>query len=163
MTISASHQPHEATGTAMLGDDAFTPRTDRRFPLDVLGISRPIYSRFCIYDRAHVAGWDPQHQHDLVGHVSWVGSVQCRSCTTSHNRRWVTRRYTSWSIWPVRRVAAFNSELERQGVVLHVCDTIIRPQFTLFLSPRTSIEYRYRVYRGPKRAATPSDFHPRFW
>ena len=39
-----------------------------------------------LYDLAHVAGWEPFNLHDLA-HVSWVGSVSHRSCTTSHNGR----------------------------------------------------------------------------
>ena len=39
---------------------------------------------------AHVAGWEPYNLHDLA-HVSRVGFVLCRSCTTSHNGRWGTR------------------------------------------------------------------------
>ena len=45
-------------------------------------------------DLTHVAGWDPYTLHDLA-RASWVGSVQCRSRTTSHNGRWETR----WSIY----------------------------------------------------------------
>ena len=33
---------------------------------------------------AHAAGWDPYCLRHLT-HVSWVGSVLCRSCATSHN------------------------------------------------------------------------------
>ena len=42
---------------------------------------------------AHVAGWKPCNPHDL-GHISWVGSVLYRSCTTSHNGR----LGSTWSI-----------------------------------------------------------------
>ena len=45
-------------------------------------------------DLTHVAGWDPYTLHELA-RASWVGSVQCRSRTTSHNGRWETR----WSIY----------------------------------------------------------------
>ena len=30
----------------------------------------------CLFDLAHVAGWDPYNRHGL-GHISWVGSVLC--------------------------------------------------------------------------------------
>ena len=38
-----------------------------------------------LYDVPHVAGWEPYILHDLAAHVSWVGSVLYRSCTTYHN------------------------------------------------------------------------------
>ena len=69
-----------------------TPRIDDlydlydTFPLhdlDLLGMADlfPI-----LYDLAYVAGWNRHNLHDPA-HVSWVGSVVCRSCTTSHNGR----------------------------------------------------------------------------
>ena len=45
-----------------------------------------MYDLYDLYDLAHVVGWEPYNLHDL-GHVSWVGSVLNRSCTTSHNGR----------------------------------------------------------------------------
>ena len=42
-----------------------------------------------LHDPARVAGWEPYRLHDLlcVAHVSWVGPVPCRSCTTSPSGR----------------------------------------------------------------------------
>ena len=40
------------------------------------------------------SGWS-----SLCCRVSWVGSVLCRSCTTSHNVMWGTRWSRSWSVW----------------------------------------------------------------
>ena len=45
-----------------------------------------LYDLYDLYDLAHVAGWEPYNLHDL-GHVSWVGIVLHRSCTTSRNGR----------------------------------------------------------------------------
>ena len=80
----------------------------------------PSRSRSCkadlfliLYDLAHIAGWNPYNMHDLMhdlmAHVSWVGSVLLirRSCATSHNGRWRTRWSRSWSIWSVRGVQYF--------------------------------------------------------
>ena len=36
---------------------------------------------------ARVAGWEPYNLHDHLAHVSWVGSVLFRSCTTSQKNR----------------------------------------------------------------------------
>ena len=47
--------------------------------------------------------WEPYNLHD-PGHVSWVGSVLYRSCTTSQNRlgsRW-SRSWSIWSACPMR-------------------------------------------------------------
>ena len=45
-----------------------------------------LYDLYDLYDIAHVAGWEPYNLHDqLIAHVSLVGSVLYRSCTTSHN------------------------------------------------------------------------------
>ena len=46
-----------------------------------------------LYDLARVAGWEPYYLHD-PGHVSWVGSVLNRSCTTYHNGRLGSRLST---------------------------------------------------------------------
>ena len=56
-------------------------RADRYIP-DLYNL----YDLYDLYDLAHVSGWEPQKLHDL-GHVSWVGSVLYRSCTTYHNGR----------------------------------------------------------------------------
>ena len=46
-----------------------------------------LYDLYDLYDLAHhVVGREPYNLHDL-GHVSWVGSVLHRSCTTSRNGR----------------------------------------------------------------------------
>ena len=60
-----------------------------------------------LYDLAHVTGWDPYSLHDL-GHVSWVGSVLYRSCTSSHNGKLGSRLCRSWS---VRRMELSISQL----------------------------------------------------
>ena len=59
---------------------------DCRFPvydLDVSGQNIPD-----LYYVAHVAACEPYNLHGLLlGQVSWVGSVLCRSCTTPQNDR----------------------------------------------------------------------------
>ena len=66
--------------------------SDIPFLLDDLALSGQIF-RTCIpdlydlydmYDLAHVAGWELQNLQYL-GHLSWVGSVRCRSCTIPHS------------------------------------------------------------------------------
>ena len=54
--------------------ECFTPRTDNRFLLHDLDISKHLDLFPILYDLAHVAGWEPYNLHDL-GRVSWVGSV----------------------------------------------------------------------------------------
>ena len=66
------------------------------FPLDELDLSRQIDCQI-LYDLVHVAGWEPCILHDLA-HVSWVGSVLYRSCTTLTTGRWGTRWSRSWSV-----------------------------------------------------------------
>ncbi|CAN0557913.1 unnamed protein product [Laminaria digitata] len=73
-------------------DQRTNPRTDHRFPLHDLDISGQIYLFTDLYDLAHVARWGVYNLHDL-GHVSWVGSVRYRSCTTSQNGRLGSRPY----------------------------------------------------------------------
>ena len=72
----------------------FTPLTDHRFPLEFIMYSTSarqgrqipdLYDLCDLYDLAHV-GWEPYNLHNLR-HVSWVGSVLHRSCTTSHTVR----------------------------------------------------------------------------
>ena len=69
--------------------------SDRYFPhhdLDISGqmdIYIPdlydLYDLYALCDLAHhVAGLEPYDLYDLA-HVSWVGSVRYRSCTTPHN------------------------------------------------------------------------------
>ena len=53
-----------------------------------------------VWSSSNVAAWEPYNLQYLA-HVSWVGLVLCRSCTTSHNGRWGTRWSRSWSIWSV--------------------------------------------------------------
>ena len=45
-----------------------------------------LYDQYDLYDLAQLAGWEPYIVHDLE-HVSWVGSVLYRSCTTSYKGR----------------------------------------------------------------------------
>ena len=45
-----------------------------------------------IYSIAHVSGWQPYNLHDL-GHISWVGSVLYRSCTTSRRPGLIYHKY----------------------------------------------------------------------
>ena len=52
-----------------------------------------------LYDIARGAGWNPYNLHDIA-HVSFAGSVLCRSCTIFHNGRWRTRWSRSWSVCP---------------------------------------------------------------
>ena len=58
---------------------------------------KQISDLYDLYDLAHVAGWEPNILHDR-GYFSGVGSVLCRSCTTSHNGRLGSRLSRSWSI-----------------------------------------------------------------
>ena len=69
-------------------------RQDRLIPV--------LYDLYDLYDLAHVAGWDePYNLHDL-GHVSWVGSVLYRSCSTCCDGRLGYGWSKSWSVWSVR-------------------------------------------------------------
>ena len=45
-----------------------------------------LYDLHDLYDLAPVGGWKPYKPHDLA-HISCVGSVLYRSCTTSHSGR----------------------------------------------------------------------------
>ena len=77
-----------------------TPRTDHRFLIDDLDLSRRIDSRSVpgmICQVAHAAEWETYSLHDL-GYVSWVRFVLNRSCTTSHNGRLGSRLSRSWSV-----------------------------------------------------------------
>ena len=42
-----------------------------------------LYDLYDLYDLADVAGWEPYFPRGIA-HVSWVGSVLCRYCATSH-------------------------------------------------------------------------------
>ena len=88
-----------------------TPRTDHIFPLLIQHYSswfrsgrqgRSIPDLYDLYDLVHAAGWKPYNVHNLA-HLSWVGSVLCKSCTTYHNGRWWTR-WSRWCRWSVRGV-----------------------------------------------------------
>ena len=62
-----------------------TPRTDHVFLHHDLDPSGHICSSSA-RSIAHVTWWELCNLHDLA-HVSWAGSVPCRSWTTSHNGR----------------------------------------------------------------------------
>ena len=70
-------------------------------------ISPILYDLYDLYDLAHVAGWELCTLHDPA-HVSWVGSVLRRSCSTSQNGRLGSRLSTvvdhDLLDLPVRRV-----------------------------------------------------------
>ena len=41
---------------------------------------------YCMRSSACFSRWEPYNLHDVT-HVSWIGSVPCRSCTASHSGR----------------------------------------------------------------------------
>ena len=87
----------------------FTPRTDQRFPLHDLDISRQTYSRL-VWSTVivHVAGRDTYSLHDLQ-HLL-VGSVRRRACTNPYIGKWGSRWSRSWYIWSIGpRCAGYRS------------------------------------------------------
>ena len=81
-------------------DTICTDRTDRRFPLHDLESAINSQSRRIpgLYDLAHVAAWGRIICMIYGTHISWVGSVLYRSCTTYHDDRLGYRWSRSWSL-----------------------------------------------------------------
>ena len=66
--------------------DQCANRTDHQSPLNDLDLPCTTDRLLTCMIQVNAAGWEPYNMHGLA-HVSWVGSVLCRSCTASHNAR----------------------------------------------------------------------------
>ena len=77
------------------------------FQLHDVDLSRKVHSR-SRYSLAQIAGWEDPYILQVLPHVSWVGCVICRSCTTSHNGTWGTRWSRSRSVLWCARFTAVN-------------------------------------------------------
>ena len=125
--------------------ESFKPRVDHRLIatwwFSSFGADRYIpdlYDLYDLYDLAHVAGWEPYNLHDL-GHVSWVGSVLYRSCTTSH----IGRLRSKWSrSWSARGVESF--DIDRYIEHAFALDPCLASPYFLCWDTETNPPPRYR-------------------